>query len=93
MILSGDVMMYMDPFEGEENNCKKKRVSGKKGGELKSLLQTLEGVFDVSSETFSADSRGFPGTLFWFPLRQTGSKLSSTAVSYTHLTLPTKIGV
>ena len=73
--------MYMDPFEGEENSCKKKRVAGKKGGELTSLLKSLEGVFDVSREIFRLDSGGFRGTLFWFPLRQTASKLSSTVYS------------
>ena len=73
--------MYMDPFKGEDRYCKMTRVAGKKERELESLLKILVGVFGVSKKTFSADSRGFPGTVFWFPLRQTGSKLSSTVYS------------
>ena len=73
--------MYMDPFKGEDRYCKMTRVAGKKERELESLLKILGGVFGVSKKTFSADSRGFPGTVFWFPLRQTGSELSSTVYS------------
>ena len=78
VILSGDTIMYMDPFEGEENNCKKKRVAGKKGRELTALLESVGGVFGVSRETFRAGGGGFPGTVFWFPLRQRGGALSGT---------------
>ena len=73
--------MYMDPFKGEDRYCRMTRVAGQKGRELDSLLKSLEGLFGVSRETFRAGSGGFHGTLFWFPLRQTGSELSSTVYS------------
>lgn len=70
--------MYMDPFKGDDHYCRPKKVAGRKGRELESILQCLDGVFGVSRETFQAGSGRFAGTLFWFPLRQRGSDLSST---------------
>ena len=70
--------MYMDPFKGDDRFCSRKKVAGRKGKELESILHCLEGVFGVTRQTFQAGAGRFPGTLFWFPLRQAGSDLSST---------------
>lgn len=70
--------MYMDPFKGEDRYCNWKRLAGRKGRELQSILQSLQGVFGVSEATFRENGGRFPGTLFWFPLRQNASDLSST---------------
>ncbi|XP_076434838.1 sacsin-like [Babylonia areolata] len=78
VILSGEHIMYMDPFKGEQNYCKRHRVSGRKGTELESIMTSLGGVFGVSRDTFQAGGGRFPGTLFWFPLRQSPSELSRT---------------
>ena len=78
VILSGDYIMYMDPFKGEVDYCQRHRVAGRKGRELQSILTSLEGVFGVSQETFREGTGHYPGTLFWFPLRQSPSDLSST---------------
>ena len=73
--------MYMDPFKGEDRYCNWRRLAGRKGRELQSILQSLNGVFGVSEATFRAEGGHFPGTLFWFPLRQSCSDLSSTVYS------------
>ncbi|XP_076453314.1 sacsin-like [Babylonia areolata] len=78
VILSGDYIMYMDPFKGEDRYCNRRRVAGRKGKELQSLLQSLGGAFGITEGTFQARSGHFPGTLFWFPLRLSASDLSST---------------
>lgn len=70
--------MYMDPFKGEDRYCNWRRAAGRQGRELQSLLHSLQGVFGVTEATFRADGGRFPGTLFWFPLRQSASDLSST---------------
>lgn len=77
--------MYMDPFRGDDHYCKPKKVAGRKGRELESILHCLDGVFGVSRETFQAGSGRFAGTLFWFPLRQSGSALSSTVYTQDNL--------
>ncbi|KAK7087749.1 sacsin-like [Littorina saxatilis] len=81
VIMSGEYIMYMDPFKGETHYCSLHRLAGRKGRELQSLLHSLNGVFGVSEATFRAQSGHFPGTLFWFPLRQEQSELSSTVYS------------
>nr|KAG5705984.1 hypothetical protein BaRGS_010874 [Batillaria attramentaria] len=78
VIISGDFIMYMDPFKGEHRCCRTKRLANMKGRELESILRCVEGVFGVTRETFQANVGHFPGTLFWFPLRQNASELSST---------------
>jgi sacsin len=78
MVMSGNTLLYMDPSMGQAEYCTVYETERIKGNHLKLLLNCLEGVFGISAETFSKGSGGFPGTLFWFPLRQVGGELSST---------------
>ncbi|KAK7495953.1 hypothetical protein BaRGS_00012654, partial [Batillaria attramentaria] len=85
VIISGKHILYMDPFKGEENYCKRKRIAQLKGRELESVLRCTEGVFGVTRETFQADGGHFQGTIFWFPLRQNASDLSSIVYTDDHV--------
>ncbi|KAK7462028.1 hypothetical protein BaRGS_00038557, partial [Batillaria attramentaria] len=79
VILSGDYILYMDPFKNENSYCTRKRLSKLSGPELEAILHCVEAsVFGISRETFR---RSFRGTLFWFPLRQAPSELSRTLYS------------
>ena len=69
--------MYMDPFKGENYYCNQKSIVGLKRRELESLLRCTEGLFGITRQSFHQRG-GFPGTLFWLPLRQIPSELSNT---------------
>ena len=70
--------MYMDPSKGENRYCNRKSIAGKlKRRELESLLHCVDGLFGITRRSFEP-SGWFQGTLFWLPLRQSPSDLSST---------------
>ncbi|XP_070180537.1 sacsin-like [Littorina saxatilis] len=78
VILSGNRILYMDPLKGDTNNCIYRKVDRVGDRELEAILHCLDGVCGVSRETFRAEHGRFAGTLFWFPLRQTASALSTS---------------
>lgn len=78
-IVSGNHLLYMDPFRGEDRCCILKKLSGIKRSERESLLGGLGEIFGVGEEVFH--SGHYPGTIFWFPLRHEGNDLSSTVYS------------
>ncbi|KAK7488211.1 hypothetical protein BaRGS_00020518 [Batillaria attramentaria] len=80
VIISGDSVMYMDPFKDEATAIYQmplKALSSKENQTLKSLLV---GVLHVLPQ-HSLTRKRFKGTLFWFPLRQAPSELSGTVYS------------
>ncbi|XP_025093502.1 sacsin-like isoform X1 [Pomacea canaliculata] len=78
-IVSGNFLLYMDPFKGEDRCCILKKLSRIKRSEKECLLQGLSGIFGVDEEMFQ--SGHYPGTMFWFPLRHEANDLSSTVYS------------
>ncbi|XP_025088800.1 sacsin-like [Pomacea canaliculata] len=90
VIVSGEFIMYMDPFKGADRYCVRKRLAGTRGRELESLVRCLDAVFLAGSphsldRVFNSQTGLFSGTLFWFPLRRQESELSDTL--YTEATL------
>lgn len=74
LILSGEFLLYMDPFEGEETCFSKKKLSKLKVKEKQCLLHALKGTFEVDEQMFANGT--YNGTLFWFPLREKPNDLS-----------------
>ncbi|PVD20273.1 hypothetical protein C0Q70_20770 [Pomacea canaliculata] len=82
VIISGEFILYMDPFKSADRYCSRKRLALLKGRELESITHCLDAVFlsgsPQSLDTVFHPQSGFSGTLFWFPLRQQKSDLSDT---------------
>ena len=77
-IISGDRVLFIDPQEKNEGKIcttvKLRKIRKAKHHAMRDYLNALDGVFGFSEKVF--DDGSIEGTIFWFPLRQTPSKLS-----------------
>ncbi|KAK7495449.1 hypothetical protein BaRGS_00013388 [Batillaria attramentaria] len=79
VILSGDYVLYMNPFEDEKMCCTRVHIAHLVETEQAVIRYCVEHpMFGISERTFVPGGGGFQGSLFWFPLRQTPSELSGT---------------
>ncbi|XP_025098833.1 sacsin-like [Pomacea canaliculata] len=78
VIISGQFMMFMDPFKGANGDCTRQRLAERKSRELQYCLDKIFLSEFPRSHGADFDSDFFSGTLFWFPLRQQKSELSDT---------------
>ncbi|KAL3892399.1 hypothetical protein ACJMK2_004609 [Sinanodonta woodiana] len=79
VVLSGDRIMFMDPHRNPDCVCLTIQLSKLhkwKKFNIEDLFVALDGTFGVSREIIKKGC--YNGTLFWFPLRSSASKLSRT---------------
>ncbi|XP_069937378.1 sacsin-like, partial [Cherax quadricarinatus] len=82
-IISGDKVLFMDPSEPENKMCR--IVSLKKLTNICPLEDCLLFWSNYMS-TQNINDGHFAATLFWFPLRESPSKISDTVYSHSHVT-------
>ncbi|XP_076029218.1 sacsin-like [Oratosquilla oratoria] len=75
-IISGDSVLFMDPSEPELTMCRKTNLKTLIKYVSESECLTIWGNVHLSREHLLSGI--FPGTIFWFPLRQKLSQLSKT---------------
>ena len=79
MVISGNTVLMIDPHQqADKVNAMMdlKEMPSMSGINLDAFVDTLDGTFGFGRQCI--DENYFPGTLFWFPLRETESDLSST---------------
>ncbi|XP_069195009.1 sacsin-like isoform X1 [Procambarus clarkii] len=81
-IISGDKILFMDPSEPEEKMCRIIHLN--KLTDICALEDYLH-IWGSYIKPHTIHDGRYPGTLFWFPLRQNPSKISDTVYSFEHV--------
>lgn len=81
-IISGTQVLFMDPSEPEDKMCRSLTLD-----KLTEVLPdpSSHQAFGKYFTSYSQINGSFPGTLFWFPLRQSASKISDTVYTQNHV--------
>lgn len=79
MVISGNTVLLIDPHQPADKvnaMMNLNELPTMSGIDLNACMETLDKTFGFGRHCI--DNNYFPGTLFWFPLRETESDLSST---------------